>query len=169
MLFYHIIPLKTEAPWFTQERIFYFQLGKRHKHELLIEQHYQKIIQRCSVHGLTFVFHKYLVENIHQLNKEVKDYLFLNEISGVPEQQYYDELAWQGFSHQVVDPVYIIRRYDEKFLIAWGYHAFRKSKRATHFPFEALLPLSDIFIGPNCQFDVMKVLAKRNIFNLKID
>ncbi|MFD1167169.1 hypothetical protein ACFQ2C_16320 [Sphingobacterium daejeonense] len=51
------------------------------------------------------------------------------------------------------DPVYIIRKYNDTSLIAWGYDAFKKGIRGLRFPFESLLPINNIVIGEYCQLN----------------
>lgn len=63
---YHIIPIKTKISWLLDNRVFFFQLGKRKKHEALIEKNYDEITRLANEHDLTFIFHKHLAENIHQ-------------------------------------------------------------------------------------------------------
>ena len=79
------------------------------------------------------------------------DYDFIQEITRMDEKKFYDELEWQIFTYQAIDPVYIVRKYNETSLIAWGYDAFKKGKRGLRFPFESLLPLDNIVVGEYCQ------------------
>lgn len=163
---YHIITIKAKDLWITENSILFFQLGKRKKHEALIEKNYDEITRLANEHGLTFIFHKHLAENIHQQDNTGVDYDFLNEVANMHEQKFYDELEYQIFNYRAIDPAYIVRRYNEKYLIAWGYDAFRKGKRSLRFPFESLLPLDNIIIGEHCQLDPFELLAKHGIYNL---
>lgn len=165
---YEIILIKVADSWITERRVFFFQLGKRKKHEAFIEKNYDEITHLANEHGLTFIFHKHLAENIHQQDNTEVDYDFLNEVANMDEQKFYDELEYQIFNYCAIDPVYIVRRYNEKYLIAWGYETFRKGKRGLRFPFESLLPLDNITIGEHCQLDPFELLAKHGIYNLVI-
>lgn len=164
---YHIIPIQTKKIWLTANRVFFFQLGKRKKHEALVGKKYDTITNLTNEHGLTFIFHKHLAENTYRLeNNAGSDYDFLKEIANMDEQKFYDELEYQIFNYRAIDPAYIVRRYNEKYLIAWGYDAFRKGKKSLRFPFESLLPLDNIIIGEHCQLDPVELLAKHGIYNL---
>jgi len=39
------------------------------------------------------------------------DYDFIQEITRMDEKKFYDELEWQIFTYQAIDPVYIVRKY----------------------------------------------------------
>jgi len=164
---YHIIPIKTKTPWFLDHRVFYFQLGKRPRHEALIQKNYEEINLISSQNGLSFMFHKHLINNVCQMDSNLLDYDFIKEIASMDEKKFYDELEWQIFTYQAIDPVYIVRKYNETSLIAWGYDAFKKGKRGLGFPFESLLPIDNIVIGEYSQFDPFKMLAEHGIYNLK--
>ena len=84
------------------------------------------------------------------------------------EQKFYDELEYQIFNYHAIDPAYIVRRYNENHLIAWGYDSFRKGKSGLKFPFESLLPLNNIIVGEHCQLDPLELLAKYDTHNLVI-
>ncbi|MDM1050389.1 hypothetical protein [Sphingobacterium hotanense] len=150
---YHIIPIKTKTPWLLDHRVFYFQLGKRHRHQTLIQNNYEEIKRISSQNRLSFIFHKYLIDSIHQMNNTHLDYDFIKEIACIDAQNFYDELEWQIFTYQVIDPVYIVRKYNETSLIAWGYDSFKKGKRGLRFPFESLLSIDNIVIGEYCQLN----------------
>jgi len=166
---YHFIPITTKSQWLAESRVFYFQLGKRRKYEALVEKNYEEIINLANEHSLTFIFHKYLTNNPYPLeNNTGTGYDFLREVVDVDEQTFYEELEYQIFNYRAIVPAYIVRRYNEKYLIAWGYDAFRKGKRGLRFPFESLLPLDDIIVGEHCQLDPVELLAKHGIYNLVI-
>lgn len=148
---YQFIPIKTNTPWLTDRRVFYFQLGKRPRHEALIQKNYEEINLISSQNGLSFIFHKHLIDNVCQMDSNLLDYDFIKEIARIDEKNFYDELEWQIFTYQAIDPVYIVRKYNETSLIAWGYDAFKKGKRGLRFPFESLLPLDNIVVGEYCQ------------------
>src|SRR3546814_638088 len=162
---YHILPIKTKAAWLTQSRVFYFQLGKRKKYEALVEKNYEKISRLAIENGKTFIFHKFLAENIHQQDNKGVDYDFRYKVAQMHERKFYDELDWQIFTYQAIDPAYIVRRYNEKYLIAWGYNAFKKGKRGLRFPFESLVPLDKIIIGEHCQLDPVELDRKSTRLN----
>lgn len=132
-------------------RVFYFQLGKRPRYEALIQKNYEVIKRISGQNGLSLIFHKHLIDSADQLDSTLLDYDFLKEISNIDEIKFYDELEWQIFTYQVIDPVYIIRKYNDTSLIAWGYDAFKKGKRGLRFPFESFLPLDEITLGEYCQ------------------
>lgn len=164
---FHFIPIKIKSQWLAESRVFYFQLGKRKKYEALVGENYDIMTNLANEHGLTFIFHKHLAKDTYRLeNNAGSDYDFLKEIANMDEQKFYDELEYQIFNYRAIDPACIVRRYNEKYLIAWGYDAFRKGKRGLRFPFESLLPLDDIIVGEHCQLDPFELLAKHGIYNL---
>ncbi|UXD70015.1 hypothetical protein MUK51_01740 [Sphingobacterium faecium] len=148
---YHFIPIKTKTPWLLDHRVFYFQLGKRPKYEAFIQKNYEEINRIANQNKLSFIFHRHFTEN--DIDHSQIDHEFLKEISRVDEKKFYDELEWQIFTYQVIDPVYIIRKYNDTSLIAWGYDAFKKGIRGLRFPFESLLPINNIVIGEYCQLN----------------
>lgn len=151
MFNYHIIPTKTKTPWLMDHRVFYFQLGKRPKYEAFVKKNYEEINRIANQNGLSFIFHRHFTEN--NIDHSQIDHEFFKEISKIDEKKFYDELEWQIFTYQAIDPVYIVRKYNDTSLIAWGYDAFKKGKRGLKFPYEALLPLDEITLGEYCQLD----------------
>src|SRR5690606_39193795 len=151
MINYHIIPTKTKTPWLMDHRVFYFQLGKRPQFEAFVKKNYEEINRIANQNGLSFIFHKHFSENT--INYSQIDHEFLKEISRIGEKKFYDELEWQIFTYQAIDPVYIVRKYNDTSLIAWGYDAFKNGKRGFRFPFESLLPINNIEVGEYCQLN----------------
>jgi len=119
----------------------------------LIQKNYEEIKYISDQNGLSFIFHKYLMDNVFQMDSTLLDYGFIKEIASMDEKKFYDELEWQIFTYQAIDPVYIVRKYNDTSLIAWGYDTFKKGKRGLKFPYEALLPLDEITLGEYCQLD----------------
>lgn len=150
---YHIIPIKTKTPWLLDHRVLYFQLGKRPRYEVLIQKNHEEIKRISDQNGLSFIFHKYLMDNVCQMDSTLLDYGFIKEIASMDEKKFYDELEWQIFTYQAIDPVYIIRKYNDTSLIAWGFDTFKKGKKGLRFPYESLLPLDEITLGEYCQLN----------------
>lgn len=119
----------------------------------MIQKNYEEIKYISDQNGLSFIFHKYLMDNVFQMDSTLLDYGFIKEIASMDEKKFYDELEWQIFTYQAIDPVYIVRKYNDTSLIAWGYDTFKKGKRGLKFPYEALLPLDEITLGEYCQLD----------------
>lgn len=151
MINYHIIPIKTKTPWLLDHRVFYFQLGKRPKYEAFIKKNYEEINRIANQNGLSFILHRHFIED--NIDHSEIDHEFLKEISRIDEKKFYDELEWQIFTYQVIDPVYIIRKYNDTTLIAWGYDSFKIGKRGLRFPFESLLSINNIEVGEYCQLN----------------
>lgn len=132
-------------------RIFYFQLGKRPRYEAFVKKNYEEINRIANQNELSFIFHRHFTQN--NIDHYQIDHEFLKEISKIDEKKFYDELEWQIFTYQVIDPVYIVRKYNDTSLIAWGYDAFKKGITGLRFPYESLLPINNIVIGEYCQLN----------------
>lgn len=148
---YHLIPLTSKTDWFKENRVFYFQLGKREMVERLLDREYESIEHAASRNGLTFVYHKYLKENIGVLNEQFPDYDFLTKIAMMDEQSFYNELEYLIFDYNVSEPVYIVRRFDEDNLIGWS---IPSDDMNLTFPFDALQSLKNITVEENRIFDL---------------
>lgn len=142
---YHFIPIKTKASWIKKDLIFFFQLGKRSQYEELIKSNYDDINQMCERNGFSFIFHKFLSQN-----ENIVNHAFLAELASMDELKFYEELEWQIFTFQTIDPAYIVRRFNDDCFIVWGYDAFHRERKLV-FPFESLLSLEDIFVGEHSQ------------------
>jgi len=160
---YHLIPLNSKSDWFNQNRVFYFQLGKRENVEKLLDRNYESIAQVALQNGLTVIYHKFLKENIGGLKKQFPDYDFLAKIATMDEQSFYDELAYLIFDYNVLEPVYIVRRFDEDNLIGW---CIPSDDMNLAFPFDALQSLKNITVGENSIFDLEPSSAIVNSYPL---
>src|SRR5690606_16154244 len=128
-------------------------MGKRPCYEGFIKKNYAKINEVANLHGLSFIFHEALMDRKANLDDTLPDYKFLKKISAMSPQKYYDALEWQIFSYQAIDPVYVVRKYNNKMLVAWGHDAFLREPNSLQFPYECFLPLDNIVIGSFCQLN----------------
>lgn len=159
---HYFIPIKADSSYlFHEQRIFFFQLGKNRSFEQLIEQNLEQIHDFEQVYNLSFVYHKYLVENIDELDEKSREYDFLYKVAQMTEKRFYDEVVRLTFTNQPIDSVCMVRKFDYKTLIVWGRHAFIDSRtNKLRFPYESLLPLEDIELGESC-FVLDTASAKR--------
>lgn len=123
-------------------------MGESKKNETYIEANYQSITIVAEENNLNFIFHKYISEHKSELTDNVPDVEFLRKIGAMSGESFYDELSYQIFDYNVEDPIYIVRRFNETFLIGWVYDR----RTADKFPFQAFRPLDYIVIGENVNF-----------------
>ncbi|SKB56122.1 hypothetical protein SAMN05660226_01990 [Parapedobacter luteus] len=150
---YNFIQMDVKKTWLCDKnRIFLFKLGDQERFEEVVIANYHQIEDFEKVYGVKFITHKKIVQIANLSKAEHQRDAFIDRTSIMEERLYYEELARQSFSGKdIIDPVYILRQYDDFRIIFWGAESFRKEGKIV-FPFECLLPLNNIIMNKDSKF-----------------
>src|SRR5690606_30167975 len=113
---YFVLMTEGSSHLFQDQRIFYFQLKTKLGFDRLIEENWEQICEFEQVYGLSFVYQKYLMENINLLDKKIKNYNFLKKVAQMTQKEYHDEIVCLTFANQPLDSACIVRKFDDRTL-----------------------------------------------------
>lgn len=150
---YNFIRLDVEKTWFSDNRkIFLFQFGTQNEFDEIILDNYAEIEDFERVYDVKFIYHKKIIEKIRPLDNKTETDDFVNDIAQMKDEMFYNELARQAFhGKDIIDPVYILRQYNDSHLIFWGSESFKKGGKV-RFPFECFLTLRDVPLSDKFSF-----------------